>query len=154
MITAEKQTVTVLSVSLADILDAPNAVGLIQAYAEECLVPGAKPQRDTYAAMEKAGALKCFGAYVGDSLIGFCSILIARMPHTGSLQAAGESIFVESLHRGTGAGNLLIDAAERYADSIHALLSWLPRSGSQLDTVLSHRPGYALTHSQHTRRLL
>ena len=148
----EVNVVHVQSVSFSVILDAPNADALLRAYAEECLVPDATPQRLIYEAMEGAGALKCFAAYAeGTLLIGFCSILVARMPHTGHLLATGESIFVDSACRDTGAGNLLINAAEQYADSICAPLSWLPRVDSAFDKVLSRRPGYSRTHSQYTR---
>ena len=153
MIAVDNQ-VAVLPVSVSTIFSAPNAADLFRANAEECLVPNASPQRTQYEAMEQAGVLRCFGAYADDRLVGFCSVLVAlQMPHTGRPQATGESIFVNPAYRGTGAGNLLIEAAEEYADSIHAVLAWLPRTGSQLDKLLSCRSGYSLTHSQHTRRL-
>jgi hypothetical protein len=144
--------VEIRPVSYADIIDAPNAEELIRSYASECSVPNAEPQPEIYAAMESAGALKCFGAYVDDRLVGFVSVLTAIMPHTGKPLVAGESIFVYPANRYSRAGDGLISAAERYADSIAASLTWLPRVGSQLDRILSHRQGYSLTHSQHTRR--
>ena len=153
MLAEVRVEVCVRPVSFSAILDAPNSGALLHAYAEECLVSDAAPQRTIYEAMERAGVLKCFAAYADDNtLIGFVSILTATMPHTGRLQSTGESVFVDPVYRGTGAGNLLIDAAEQFADSIHAFLSWLPRIDSAFDKVLSHRSGYSLTHSQHTRQ--
>lgn len=144
--------VTVIPVSYSEILAAPNSIELIRSYAAECSVPDAKPQSTMYESMEKAGLLKCFAAYLSDQLVGFVSVLAVVMPHTGRLLVNGESIFVEPAQRSTGAGERLIVAAEKYADSVHAPLTWLPRVGSQLDKILSRRSGYVLTHSQYTRR--
>ena len=146
--------VKILPVSFVAILDAPNSGAIISAYAEECLVPGATPQRAIYSAMERAGALHCFAAYSEDTLIGFASVLTARMPHTGDLVATLESLFVEPLHRDTGAANMLLDAAEQYAlDTGCSDLTYAARVGSRLDKVLSRRAGCKLTHAQYTRRL-
>jgi GNAT superfamily N-acetyltransferase len=153
MIAVETQ-VTILPVSFADILDAPNSAALIQAYATECLVSGAHPQRAAYEAMEKAGALKCFGAYIDSRLIGFCSVLSAVMPHTGHRLATIESVFVDPAYRNMGADADLLGAAEQYAAETGCrLVTALARVGSAYDKVLSRRSGYTLTHSQHTRWL-
>lgn len=152
MLAETRTEICIRPVSFTAILDAPNADKLLKAYAEECLVSDAIPQRSIYEAMEKAGVLHCFAAYASDdTLIGFVSVLTAVMPHTGRLQATGESVFVAQDYRDTGAGILLIEAIEKYTDSIRAVLSWLPRVGSALDKILSRRSGYSLTHSQHTR---
>ena len=106
--------------------------------------------------MEKAGVIQCFAAYAlpGNLLVGFVSVLTAIMPHNGRRIAVGESIFVDSRYRNTGAGNSLLLAAEQYATKAECkVLTWLPRIGSAFDKVLSRRPGYALTHSQYTRWL-
>lgn len=156
--TSAQTQVVIRPVSFAVIYSDPAAADLIRAYSAECLIPDAQPQTALYSAMEKAGALRCFAAYLDldrdldRHLIGFASILTAVMPHTGQLLATGESIFVDPTHRGTGAGDLLLAAAEDYADSLGATLSWLPRAGSAFDKVLSRRAGYTLTHAQHTRR--
>ena len=154
MTTAAPVQVAILPVSFAAILDAPNSVDLIQAYATECLVPGAQPQRAAYEEMERVGALKCFAAYMGGRLIGFCSILCAVMPHTGFRLATVESLFVDPAYRGTGAGDLLLDAAEQYAKEAGCVaFTASARVGSAFEKVLSRRTGYSLTHSQHTRWL-
>lgn len=170
---------TVLPVSFATILDDSAAPALLRAYAEECLVPDAAPQRPLYAAMERVGAIQCFAAYFGEAadedgdvaaldavlapdfvpdfaravplLIGFVSVLRTIVPHDGHHIAAIESLFVDSARRSTGAGFLLLAAAEQYAtvSGCRCLLA-STRLGSALDLILSHRTGYDRTHSQHT----
>ena len=147
--------VTVLPVPVAAILDAPNAEALLNAYAEECLVPGTQPQRAIYEAMEKGGALQCFAAYADSGLlIGFVSVLCAIMPHHGRRLATVESLFVDPAYRDSGAGTALLAAVEQHArDAKCSALVCTARIGSAFDKVLDRRPGYALTHSQHTRWL-
>jgi hypothetical protein len=150
------RAVTILPVSYATILDDPAAPALLRAYAEECLVPDAEPQRTLYAEMERQGVVQCFGAYLdpaGDNpcLIGFISILRTIVPHDGHHIAAVESLFVAREHRSTGAFDLLVAAGEVHAtvSGCRCLLA-SARIGSALDHVLGRRAGYARTHSQHT----
>jgi hypothetical protein len=141
-------------VSFSAIMDDPAFPGLFEAYRTECLVPDAQPQRAIYEAMEKAGALKCFAAYTGHgaTLIGFVSVVMTVMPHLGKRLATIESIFVGPDYRTLGADDDLLTAAEQHTmDSGCLALTALPRVGSAFDKVLSHRSGYTLTHSQHTR---
>jgi GNAT superfamily N-acetyltransferase len=150
--------VTVFPVSYATILDAPNSPTLLRAYAEECLVPDAEPQRLIYEAMEKTGVIQCFAAYFDQEeyhlLIGFVSILRSIVPHDGHLIAAVESLFVDPAYRSTGAGLMLMAAAEQFAtESGCRCLLASARLGSPLDLILSRRAGYERTHSQHTRWL-
>ena len=156
--TGANNPVTILPVSVAAIFDAPNAADLLCAYAKECLIPDAQPQRMTYEAMERTGVLQCFAAYAGPEgaslLIGFVSVIRAVMPHCGKRLATVESLFVEPDYRYTGAGAGLIAAAEQCAaDSGCLAITAAARVGSAFDKVLSRRTGYALTHSQHTRWL-
>ena len=154
MIVAEAQ-VTILPVSVATIFDAPNATALFRANAEECLVPEADPQRAFYLAMEQAGVLKCFASYAGVRLVGFSAILCTDMPdHPGKSLATIKNVFVDPAYRGTGAGDLLLDAAEQYATEAGCMaFTASARVDSAFDKVLSRRAGYTLTHSQHTRWL-
>lgn len=152
--------IAILPVSFLSILDAPNAANLLRAYAKECSVPNAEPQRAIYAAMEQAGVLHCFAAYddldgaPSPLLIGFCSIVAATMPHTGQRIATTESLFVDPVYRHTGAANALLLAVEQHAAAIGCSdITATARVGSAFEKVLSHRIGYRLTHSQHTRRL-
>jgi hypothetical protein len=167
--------VTVLPVSVAAIFDSPNAAELVRAYSSECLVPSAQPQPALYEAMERAGSLKCFAAYVDDPnglndgrdlggsaifygrplLIGFISVLNAVVPHDGHRIGTIESVFVYSAYRYTTAWNSLLVAAEQYATEIGChIISCGPRVGSRLDKILARRPGYKPTHIQHTKWLI
>ena len=154
MMIAETQ-ITITAVPFSTILNAPNADLLLRAYAEECAVPDATPQRAVYAAVEQAGMIRCFAAYSDASdLIGFISILAVTMPH-GNRLATIESLFVDPAYRSTGAANFLLDAAEQDARSAGCSnLAATARVGSVFEKVLSRRPGYSLTHSQHTRRVI
>ena len=147
-------TPTILRVSHADILEAENAAQLIAEYAAECSVPDANPQAEQYAALEQAGALQCFGAYVDGTLIGFASVLTAIMPHHGKRVATVESIFVQAQSRTTDAALFLLSALEQYAaerDCV-AMLS-TARAGSQYDKLLQRRYNQTPSHSLYTRWL-
>jgi GNAT superfamily N-acetyltransferase len=142
-------------VSVLDIFNDANYPTLLQAYAEECTEPDSNPQQTVYVAMEQTGVLRCFAAYSNDTLIGFVSVLVSAMPHNGQRMAVVESLFVAPDYRSTGAGEKLIAAVEEFtAESGCARLTFLPRTGSKLDKVLSRRAGYSLTHLQYTRRFV
>ena len=151
--------ISIISVDIAAILDAPNSADLVRAYADECLVSDAHPQRLIYAALEQAGALRCFGAYVDrlaapSLLIGFASLLFSNMPHHGHRLATVESIFVDPAYRETGAGNRLLAAVEHEAaDTGCIALVYTVRRESRLATILSRRFGCELTHQQYTKWL-
>jgi hypothetical protein len=144
-------SVLILPVSYAAILDDPAAPALLQSYAEECLVPDASPQRQLYETMERVGAIQCFGAYLDGNLSGFISVFRTIVPHDGHLIACIESFFVSAPARPTGAALLLLAAAEHHAtlSGCRCLLA-SARLDSALDLLLTRRPGYARTHSQHT----
>jgi GNAT superfamily N-acetyltransferase len=155
MIAAEHQ-VTIHPVPVAAIFDAPNSIGLLQAYAAECLVPDAEPRRPMYEAMEQSGVLQCFVAYFGSDnlLIGFVSVMPVIVPHDGHLIATTESLFVDPAYRHTSAFEDLFAAAEQYATAAGCrVLTCSARIGSQLDKVLARRAGFSRTHSQHTKWL-
>lgn len=153
MIAVENQVV-IQPVSVAAIFDAPNSSDLFQANAAECLVPGAQPQRAIYDAMERAGVIMCFAAYSGSILIGFISVICTVMPHLGKRVATIESVFVDSEYRSTGAGNLLLDAAEQYAVNAGCIaITEATLVGSGMEKILSRRVGYRQTHSMHTKWL-
>jgi len=151
----DQSLVAILPVSVATIFDDPDSADLFRANAEECLVPDADPQRAIYEAMERAGVMRCRAAYLGDRLIGFISVLCTVMPHLGRRLATIESLFVDPGYRSTGAGELLLDAADQIAVDLNCVaITGAARIGSRLEKILSRRSGYELTHSMHTRRLL
>jgi len=144
-------TPSIRRVSYAEILGAANAPRLIAEYAAECSVPDYDPQAETYAALERAGTLQCFGAYVETDLVGFVSVLTTRMPHNGKRVATVESLFVDRASRGSGAANALLRVVEDYASERECVaITRTARIASRLDTVLSHRPNCLLTHRVYT----
>ncbi|GAC1451728.1 MAG: GNAT family N-acetyltransferase [Desulfuromonadaceae bacterium] len=135
---------------VADILHPDNA-RLIDAYSVESSIAGMPPasaQLPTYIQLESAGALHCLGAYDGDSMVGFASILISVLPHYGVATAIMESLFVSSECRKTGAGTKLLRAAEGYAVSRGAcgLLVSAPTGGSLVKMMLHPRSGFCHTN--------
>ena len=155
MIAAESTIpVTILPASVSEIFDAPNAANLFRANAEECLVSDADPQRAIYEAMEQAGVIRCFAARFGTQLVGFVSVLVTVMPHLGRRFATIESLFVDSDYRSTGAGDLLLDAADQCAADLACVgITGAAIRGSRLEKVLSRRSGYMPTHTMFTRWL-
>jgi GNAT superfamily N-acetyltransferase len=137
-----------------DILGAPNARELFDAYAADCLMPGSKPQVEIYQSMEQACVLACFGAYAGDELVGFVTLVKSVMPHHGKRIASIESLFVEASHRAGGTGSRLLDAAREFAASSWcAALLYTARVGSELETLLSRREGCKRSHTVFTEWL-
>jgi GNAT superfamily N-acetyltransferase len=141
-------------VSYTEILDAPNSAELLDAYSKDCVMPDYAPQRQIYSAMEKAGSIYCFGAYVSGTLIGFVSVFAGVMPHNGKLLATIESLFVLPSHRATGAADALMAAVERVSKAAGCVnLLYTARVGSPLEVVLSRRPGCKKSHTTFTRWL-
>jgi len=163
---------TVVSVSLSiepvhfsAIFNAPNAADLFRAYAKACIVADAEPQRSLYEAMDRAGVLHCFAAYMNTPnagpdrpnnpvLIGFSAVICGIMPHDGHLVATISEMFVDPPYRSTGAADRLLCAIEKLAEDrgCRCLVS-SARQGSAYDIMLGRRPGYTRTHAQHTKWL-
>ena len=141
-------------VSYAEILDAPNATELLDAYSKDCMMPAHDPQRQMYEAMERSGSLKCFGAFYSGVLVGFVSVITGVMPHNGKRIATIESLFALPSHRQYGTGDALLSAVEVFAlkEGCVALL-YTARVGSPLEVVLSRRPGCKASHTMFTRWL-
>lgn len=166
MIAIESQVVApvaIVPVPYNAILDDPNSSDLFRAYAEACIVPDAEPQRAMYSAMDQAGIIQCFGAYVDSTptdpavsplLIGFGSVICSIVPHDGHLVATLESLFVDPAYRSTGAFEMLMRVIEKFAvDRGCRCFVCQARTGSAYDKILSRRVGYSQTHSQYTRWL-
>ena len=138
--------------SYTEILGPDTTQGLLEEYAAECSV-AADPQYHMYEALERCGGLQCFGAWVQDQLVGFCSVIVSVMPHHGQRVASIESIFVANEYRWTGAGLQLLSVAECYAAEQGCIvLLYQPRVGSAMESILSRRHGVKRTHSVYTRR--
>lgn len=105
-------------VGFAELATARNVGDLVAEYAQESSIPGfgeIDPQWSTYEAMEGIGLAHCIGAFLDGELVGGVIVLINVVPHYGRLAACTESIFVAQHARRTGAGMLLLRAAEKLA---------------------------------------
>jgi len=133
--------VEIRTLTVAEFAARPELPALLAEYRAESAVPeyagNDTPQWGTYDALEAAGLLTLFCAFVGAELIGFASLLVSRLPHFGTLVASTESYFVASRSRGTGAGLALLRAVEKHARESGAtgLLVSSP-AGSRLEQVL------------------
>lgn len=104
--------------SYDEVLDSPQFEALCAEYAQESTrttLGDYNPQRDTYAMLEKAGVLHTLGAFNGDELVGFISVLFNVTPHYGKRIAVSESYFVSTKHRAGGIGVKLLKSAEQLA---------------------------------------
>lgn len=140
-----------------DVLEAPNAQALLSAYSSECSLPAIgqpDPQPQMYEALERAGVFQVFGAYLGDDLIGFASVIVSVLPHYGRKVATMESLFVAPECREEGIGLHLLAQVERYATEAGcgAILYSAP-SGGQLEKLLSLLKSYEHTNTIFCRRL-
>jgi len=141
-------------ISHSEILDAK---GLLAEYAAECSIPEigeTNPQREMYAHMESTGFMRCFGAFEGDDLVGFASILIYVLPHYGKTVASVESLFVQKSHRHGGSGVKLMQTIEKEAkEKGCTVVLYSAPTDSKLDSVLTERRGYRRTNAVYTRKL-
>jgi GNAT superfamily N-acetyltransferase len=142
--------------SYAEILDAPNAQELLDAYAAECSIPeigSTAPQSETYSMLEQSGALHCFGVYADEQLVGFAAVLLPILPHYSRKVATIESIFVAQEHR-AGIGRALLLAIEQFSklQGCEAVLYTAP-AGSRFDALLAHSSVYRHTNNVYCRSL-
>lgn len=136
--------------SCADVMENPAFPALADEYAEECRIAGL-PWPDgklqTYQYIERSGTFQPLGAFIDDSVVGFAAILAPVIPHYGVTIAVTESLFVGKAFRKTGAGLLLLRAAEAYAREVGSpgMLISAP-SGGILDRLLTVRKGFRETN--------
>lgn len=142
--------VSIRPCTIAEIEQSPNITEMLSKYADESAIEGMpRPvaQMEMYKAMESSGGLYPIGAFSGDLLIGFITIISTVLPHYGARISITESYFVPEEYRNIGAGLKLLSAAEQYArdtDSAGLLIS-APNNGA-LSKVLPKR-GYRNTNS-------
>lgn len=142
----------------SEILDAPNAQELLNAYAAECSIPEigtASAKSETYALLEASGKLHCLGVYSEELLVGFASILIAEFPHyDGQRVATIESIFVDKYYRSGGLGKCLLLAIEQFADEHGcSVVLYTTPEGSRFDALLRNSSEYRHTNNVYCRSL-
>lgn len=142
---------TIKPVSYAEILDSPEAEGLLAEYSAECSIPEIGPtcpQRQIYTAMEATGMMHSFGAFEGSKLIGFATILAFVLPHYGKKVATVESLFVAKAHRNGRIGLMLMDEIETIAKRMEcSVILYNARAGSRLERFLGALSKYQRTNS-------
>lgn len=136
-------------ITFSELSENINFNTLIEEYEEEAAIkklPPIKLKVETYRHYENAGAIYIIGAFFGEKLIGFATVLSPVMPHFSVLISVVESLFVAKEYRKTGAGLKLIEASEKHANEKGSpgLLISAP-SGGSLAEVLPH-VGYEETN--------
>jgi GNAT superfamily N-acetyltransferase len=146
---------TIKPISIFVILAASK---LIAEYAAECSIPTigpTNPQHELYGKLEKSGALKCFGAFEGDELVGFGNVLVYVLPHYGKTIATVESLFVAESHRHLSTGKSLMISIESYAHGTGcAGILYSAPAGGKLEQLLDTKPEYQRTNAVFFRGLL
>lgn len=87
--------------------------------------------------VEDAGLVIAFGAFDGDSLVGYALSYAYRHMHYDVLLAANDALFVLPAYRAKGLGLRLVRETERIAASMGAReVTWQARRGSTLERLL------------------
>ena len=148
---SEPMRAAVRKISVAEVFANPAFSSLCREYAEESAIaglPDPKEKLAAYQALEAGGSdtFSVYGAFLGDTLIGFVALLAPVLPHYGTTIAVAESLFVGKAHRKTGAGMLLIRRAEKRAREMGSpgILFSAPTGGRL--AVLLPRIGYRETN--------
>lgn len=148
-------SVIVKQCTVAEIESASNFPALINEYSEYAIegMPEPLVKMETYRVLERAGLQFVFGAFLGNTLVGFMSVLVSCIPHYGIIGTYSESLFVAKEHRKTGAGLKLIHAAESMAKNAGApgLIISAPTHGILAEVL--PEIGYTDTHHLFFRRL-
>ena len=115
----EKPPAIISASTVMAIMGAPEFPALVAEYAAESALAGLPPpdaKMPMYLQLEAMGRLHAFSATIGDTLVGFISLLVSPLPHYDGIPVAiGESFFVAAEHRKSGAGLRLMNAAENRA---------------------------------------
>lgn len=160
-------------VSHLQILCAPNAQQLIDEYAAECSISQIgriDVQAETYAQLEAAGLMTCFGVFEdydpGElrgpalpadffvQLVGFGSVLITVPPKYGRKVGMVEGVFVSRSHRAHGTGRALMDALEDHAAAAGCgSILYSARAHSRFARLLAADSAYVQTNVVYCRTL-
>lgn len=149
--------IEVRSVKYSGILAASNWPDLEREYAIECSIPDigpVDPQPEIYERMEATGLMQTFGAFEGERLVGFATVLGYMNPHYGKKIATVESLFLTRAERAGNGGRLLMGALEDHAQRMGcAAVLYSARAGSRLESLLTHLPLYQFTNTVFLRSL-
>lgn len=100
--------------TVAEFFNRPEANDIIAEYTAESGNPdlgSAMPSQQQYEQMESSGILSVLGAFEGDSLVGFVSVVVTMYPHFGKLVGSVESIWLRNDKRAGSAGLRLLKTA-------------------------------------------
>jgi len=146
-----REPAVVRQISVAEAFACPAFHALCREYAAESALAGLPDpweKLSAYQTLEAGGsaAFRAYGAYQGETLIGFIVLLTPVLPHYGVVVAVAESLFVGRAYRKTGAGMLLIRQAEKRAREVRSpgILFSAPTGGRL--SVLLPRIGYRETN--------
>jgi hypothetical protein len=146
-----------LTIRLVGITDLLEAKELIAEYAAECSIPAIgeiSPQAGMYEVLEHSGAFRCFGAFDGDRLVGFATVITTVFPHYGKMVATVESLFVASESRKGIAGTELLEAIDAYAEGTGCVaIVYSAPTGSRLEKLLSGKKRFSRTNEIFCRSL-
>lgn len=144
------QAVTIIPCQVLDLANSREFAELHAEYAAESSIPElgtAAMQVETYRALEQSGTLRIIGAFYGEAIVGFLTMLVAVLPHYGAKVASTESFFVAHAARKTGAGLKLLQEAERIAREDGAIGFFVSApNGGRLAEVLDAHKAYRETN--------
>jgi len=127
-------------IKFSELENAPNFIALRDEYFEECAIAGLPPvaeRFEIYKRMEDVGFFHLFGAYDGETLVGFVSVIVSIIPHYGVAVAVAESLFLSKDFRATTLGLGLIKAAQECAkDQGSSGILFSAPTGGQLSKLL------------------
>lgn len=139
----------VVRIPVASIFEDPAWPDLEKEYAAECsiaMIGPIQPQPQIYDAMEKAGVLRCFGAYRNGDMIGFATVLIPVLPHYGKRPATVESLFVTKGERKGGTFARLRRAIKDGVRDVSEVMLYSAPAGGAMEMILSHDPACVKTN--------
>lgn len=147
---------TVMRTTVAEMQADPDLAALLAEYEAESAndeIGPARPQIATYLAMEASGVMHALAARVDGRLVGFLFLLLPVLPHFGQLVGVGESYFVASAYRHTGAGTRLRTTAEEVAAAAGAVGMLLSAPTDGVLAQVMPRSGYRETNRIYFKRL-
>lgn len=103
---------------------------------EGAIAGGPNPQADMYKMCEDAEAITAFGAFDGDTMVGYVSVFVMTHIHYGFTCANHDTLFVQEQHRGR-VGIALVRAAEKECALRGAkFIAWHAKIGSAFEHLL------------------
>jgi GNAT superfamily N-acetyltransferase len=103
---------------------------------ESSIGDGPDPQAELYKAGEDAGVVVAFGAFDGETMVGYVTVFVTSQMHYGFLCANHDTLFVHKDYRGR-TGIALVRAAEKESALRGAkFIAWHAKIGSAFEQLL------------------